>query len=130
MADSSSFRSLATPKPEKYSAEVFLEDRYQEAQKSSESSRFSLRKPVFKAGRRTERMTMAYEVVSPDLEKAGARSQHVWTSVAAADGSVLLYHVSWTGPGNRWSADVENTLGVMVDMMYALDDKGEELKAP
>ncbi len=121
---------LVAPKPEKYSAEVFLEDRYQEAQKSSESSGFSLRKPVFKAGRRTGRMTMAYEVVGPDLEKAGARSQHVWTSVVAADGSVLLYHVSWTGPSSSWSADVELSLAVMVDLIYALDDKGDELKVP
>jgi hypothetical protein len=119
---------LALPKPDNYLAEVFLEERYQEARKSSESSGFSLRKPVFKAGRRTERMTMAYEVTGPDLEQAGARSQHAWTSVMAADGSVLLYHVSWTGPTSRWSTQLENSLDAMVDSIYVLDDKGQELK--
>jgi hypothetical protein len=104
---------LAEPKPDNYLAEVFLEERYQEARKSSESSGFSLRKPVFRAGRRTERVTMAYEVTGPDLEQAGARSQHVWTSVVVADGSVLLYHVSWTGPNGRWSTQLENSLDAM-----------------
>jgi len=119
---------LAVPKPDDYLAEVFLEDRYQEAQKSSESSGFSLKKPVFRAGRRTERMTMAYEVTGPELEKAGARSQHVWTSVVAADGSVLLYHVSWTGPSSRWSTQLETSLDAMVDSIYVLDENGRELK--
>jgi hypothetical protein len=120
---------LAVPKPDDYLAEVFLEDRYQEAQKSSESSGFSLKKPVFRAGRRTQRMTMAYEVTGMELDKAGARSQHVWTSVVAANGSVLLYHVRWTGPSQRWSAEVEGSLDAMVDSIYALGDSGQELKA-
>jgi hypothetical protein len=119
---------LSVPKSDDYLAEVLLEARYREAQQSSAGTGFSLQKPLFKAGRRTQRMTMAYEVMGPELERAGARSQHVWTSVVAADGSVLLYHVSWTGPGQRWSPSVEGSLDAMVDSIYALDERGQELK--
>jgi hypothetical protein len=95
-----------------------------------ESSGFSLRKPVFHTGRRKGRLNMAYEVTGPELEQAGARSQHAWTAAAAADGSLLLYHVSWTGPSHRWSTALENTLITMADHFYVVDDRGEELGAP
>jgi len=122
--------ALPLAKPDNYQAEVLLEQRFRNAQASSASSGFALQEPVFRAGRRSGRMTMAYQISGPELEQAGARSEHVWTVVPAADGSLLLYHVSWTGPKGRWSDAVENTLASLVDHFYVVDDRGNELAAP
>ena len=122
--------ALQLPKPDDYQAEVLIEQRFRDAQTSAEASGFSLQKPIFHAGRRKGRLNMAYQVTGPALEQASARSEHVWTAVQLADGSVLLYQVSWTGPSQRWSAAVESTLITMADHFYVVDDRGEELEAP
>jgi hypothetical protein len=49
-----------------------------------------------------EKLILSYEVSGGEIEQMEAKSVHAWSAIQTRDGSILEYHLSWTGSRTDW----------------------------
>lgn len=49
-----------------------------------------------------EKLILSYEVAGGEIDQMDAKSVHAWSAIQTHDGTILEYHLSWTGSRTDW----------------------------
>jgi hypothetical protein len=109
------------------STEAVLTDLYARAAESARAQGLALTPPE-RGESRPNRPTLTYEVRDLAVDGQPYRSLHVWTSAVRPDGTRLDYHVSWTGPADRFDPELPETLEATTAAFVLLDAAGNALE--
>ena len=69
-----------------------------------------------------EKLILSYEVSGGEIEQMEAKSVHAWSAIQTHDGSILEYHLSWTGSRTDWQEGMLPALRKMLLPFLPLSD--------
>jgi hypothetical protein len=103
-----------------------LQGLYERAAESARAQGLELT-PAELGESRTNRPTLMYEVRGLTVGGQPYRSLHVWTSARRPDGVRLDYHLSWTGPADRFDPELPETLAAATAAFVLVDRGGHAI---
>jgi hypothetical protein len=115
-------------KPGADSLEQHLRKVYSRSSESLQSMGMQASEPeIVKVGTsdgQFEKIVMSYEVSGGEISQMQAKSVHAWSVIQTRGGTILEYHLSWTGSQSDWQDGMLGALRKMLLPFLPLNDAG------